>query len=66
MINKNVDKEIAAQLTELILSMHKDKEGQQALAKVGYQKFDPADSNSYQPVKDFLKEYNAALGVYKR
>ncbi|MFL5811687.1 MAG: phosphate/phosphite/phosphonate ABC transporter substrate-binding protein [Flavisolibacter sp.] len=61
LINNNVDKNIVEQLKDLILSMHETEEGKLALAKIGYQKFNTADSNSYQPVKDFLKMYYSVV-----
>jgi phosphonate transport system substrate-binding protein len=58
LLKNNVNKKIRDQLKKVIFNMHLNKEGTTALAKIGYVKFEPADSNSYQPIKDFLTEYN--------
>jgi phosphonate transport system substrate-binding protein len=57
-IRNDVDKKIAWQLKNLFFSMHTNEEGRTALAKLGLLKYDPADSTTFQPVKQLLKEYN--------
>jgi phosphonate transport system substrate-binding protein len=66
LLRNDVTKKIATQLREVVLTMHLNKEGRKALDKIGYVKFEPADSNSYQPVKDFLKDYNNLIVVRKQ
>lgn len=57
-LRNDIEKEIAAQLKNVLLNMHLNEWGKKALAKIGYLKFAPADSTDFQPVKQFLREYN--------
>jgi phosphonate transport system substrate-binding protein len=61
LIRKNVNEETASQLRQMILTMHTNHEGRKALADLGYVKFLPADTNTYRPLKDFLKEYRELI-----
>jgi phosphonate transport system substrate-binding protein len=61
LIRNDVDKALAEQLEALLLSMNTSEEGKKALAKIGYFRFKPADSNSYRPVKVFMEEYNTLV-----
>ena len=64
-IRNNMDKKTAEKIRNLILTMHQNDQGKKALAKIGFRSFHPADSNSYQSVKDFLKEYSAVTSKHK-
>jgi phosphonate transport system substrate-binding protein len=66
LIRNNVDANLARQLKDIILSMGDDEQGREALLKIGYLKFIPADSNSYQPVRNFIKEYNSLVFVDRK
>ena len=60
-IRNNVNEKTVRQLTDLILTMHQNEEGKKALAELGYIKFIPADSNTYRPLRSFLKEYKKLI-----
>jgi phosphonate transport system substrate-binding protein len=61
LIRNTVSKKTVSQLKNLILNMHLNERGRKALADIGYLKFIPADSTTYQPFKEFLKEYQALI-----
>jgi phosphonate transport system substrate-binding protein len=65
-IRNDVDKELAEQVKTLLFSMHLNDQGRKALQKIGYFRFEPADSTTYNPVKDFLKEYRALVADQKQ
>jgi ABC-type phosphate/phosphonate transport system substrate-binding protein len=60
-IRSDLDKNAVIKLKELVLNMHLNDQGRNALAVLGYRKFVPADSNTYKPLKKFLKEYRASI-----
>jgi len=66
LLRNTVDKTIARQLKNLVFAMHFSERGKKALGKIGYLKFEPADSATYQPIKEFLKEYNALVVDHKQ
>ena len=41
--------------------MHLNEKGKKALADIGYLKFIPADSNTYLPLRNLLKEYRELI-----
>jgi len=57
LVQNSVNEKTVSQLKRLILTMHTNEQGKNALAKLGFIKYVPADSNTYQPFKDLLKEY---------
>jgi phosphonate transport system substrate-binding protein len=61
LIRNNVDEQTASQLRSLVLTMHKSEEGRKALAALGYVKFVAVDSNTYRPLRNFLKEYKELI-----
>jgi len=61
LINNKVDKKTADHIKNLVLTMHLNTEGRKALADIGYIKFVPADSNTYLPLRAFLKEYHKLI-----
>jgi ABC-type phosphate/phosphonate transport system substrate-binding protein len=61
-LRTDLDKQIGTQLRQVLFSMQANEEGRKALGKMGYVRIVPADSNSYQPMKQFLKEYDALVG----
>jgi phosphonate transport system substrate-binding protein len=62
LIRNTIDQQTANQVKKLVLSMHQNQDGRNALEKLGYLRFDPADSNSYQSIKSVVEEYNC-LGI---
>jgi phosphonate transport system substrate-binding protein len=60
-IRNDLDSNMAMQLRNVILSMDQNEQGRNALEKLGYSRFIVADSNSYQQIKLFLREYNAHI-----
>lgn len=65
LLRNDVEKGIASQLKNILLNMHLNERGKKALAKLGYLRFEAADSNSFQPIKDVLEEYEAFVGDTK-
>ena len=61
LIRNTVNKKTVSQLKNLILTMHMNEQGRKALANLGYIKFVAADSNTYLPFKDLLKEYRELI-----
>ena len=59
LFRKDMDKEVAADLRALLLSMHTNQQGKAALAKVGFLRFEQADSGAYHPIREIVKEYNS-------
>ncbi|HET7897030.1 MAG TPA: phosphate/phosphite/phosphonate ABC transporter substrate-binding protein, partial [Flavisolibacter sp.] len=65
LLRNNMNKSTANRLKSLILSMDSNEEGRKALAKIGFRRFVPADSSTYQPIKDFLREYDLLVANFK-
>jgi len=61
LILNSVNEKTASQLKRLILTMHMNEQGSKALANLGFIKYVPADSNTYQPFRDLLKEYSQLI-----
>jgi phosphonate transport system substrate-binding protein len=59
---KSLNKQTASRLASLILSMDKTEAGKKALEKIGYLRFEPATSSSFEPLRDVIKEYNSLVG----
>ena len=66
LIRNSVDEKTANQLKNLIVTMHMNDQGRKALADLGYAKFVPADSNTYLPFRNLLKEYQAITRYPKK
>ncbi|HET7896727.1 MAG TPA: phosphate/phosphite/phosphonate ABC transporter substrate-binding protein, partial [Flavisolibacter sp.] len=47
LLRKDVNQQTAEKLKDLIFSMDTDEQGRQALDKIGFRRFAPADSNTY-------------------
>lgn len=59
LVKKNVNPEIAQQVTKLLLSLQNTNEGKEVLNKIQLNDtFVPATSETYRPVKEFLQKYN--------
>jgi phosphonate transport system substrate-binding protein len=58
LIRNTVNKKTAGKIRELILTMHMNEQGRKALARLGYRQYVPADSATYKPFRDLLKQYN--------
>jgi len=61
LIRNDVSEETISQLKRVILTMHLNEKGKKALADIGYLKFIPADSNTYLPLRNLLKEYRELI-----
>jgi phosphonate transport system substrate-binding protein len=66
LIRNSVDEKTASQLKNLIVTMHVNEQGRKALADLGYARFVPADSNTYLPFRNLLKEYQAIIADPKK
>jgi len=66
LVRNNIDKRIVTHLNEVLLAMHMNSAGRKALADIGYTKFIRADSTTFLPLKQFLKEYNDLVVDRKR
>jgi len=61
LILNSVNEKTASQLKRLVLTMHMNEQGSKALADLGFIKYVPADSTTYQPFRDLLKEYSQLI-----
>jgi len=61
LFRKDMDEQTANQLRNLILTMHHTEEGKRAIEKIGFLRFEPATTASYEPIRDVVKEYNALV-----
>ncbi|MFL5739881.1 MAG: phosphate/phosphite/phosphonate ABC transporter substrate-binding protein [Flavisolibacter sp.] len=61
LIRNDVSEETISELKRVILTMHLNEKGKKALADIGYLKFIPTDSNTYQPLRKLLKEYRELI-----
>ena len=61
LISNTVNEKTASQLKRLVLTMHMSEQGSKALANLGFIKYVPADSNTYHPFRDLLKQYQELL-----
>jgi phosphonate transport system substrate-binding protein len=66
LIRNSVDEKTANQLKNLIVTMHMNEQGRKALADLGYTRFVAADSNTYLPFRNLLKEYQAIIANSKK
>jgi len=66
LIRNDVGKETISQLRTVILTMHLNEKGKKALADIGYLKFIRTDSNTYQSLKNVLKEYRELIADPKK
>jgi phosphonate transport system substrate-binding protein len=60
-IRNSVDEKTASQLKNLIVTMHMNEQGRKALADLSYTRFVSADSNTYRPLRNLLKEYRELI-----
>jgi ABC-type phosphate/phosphonate transport system substrate-binding protein len=66
LIRNDVGEETISQLKRVILTMHLNEKGKKALADIGYLKIMPADSNTYLPLRNLLKEYRKLIADPKK
>lgn len=57
----DMDKRTASQLKDLLLSIHTNQQGKNALSRIGFLRFDDADSNSYQSIRELIKDYDSSI-----
>lgn len=50
-----------ARLGRLLFTLHEHAEGQRILAAMELSRYEPADTATYQPVRDFLREFEAQV-----
>ncbi len=50
------------EISDFLFKLKDSKDGQEALKKVGIDSFESANSNTYQPVRDFIKKYDQKIG----
>jgi phosphonate transport system substrate-binding protein len=61
MIRRDMDKGLANQLLALFFHLQDDSTGRAALAYSGISKFEAADSTSYEPMKQFIREFDSLV-----
>lgn len=57
-VRDDVPDAVAAEVRDILLSMHKNKEGRAILAQIGVSHFDPADDKTYDPVSEFVRKFS--------
>ena len=63
MVHRSVPADVAAQVAEILLSLHESEEGRLLLQQIGLSRFEPADETTYRPVADFLKAFEQTFGA---
>ena len=66
LLRNETENGIARELKNIVLSMHLNDRGKKALAKLGYSKIEAADSTTFEPIKQFLKEYDDLVANRKQ
>jgi len=61
----NVDIELAKKVANALVSLSSTKEGVEILKNAGFAGFELANDQTYAPVTEFLKEYDATIGLPK-
>jgi phosphonate transport system substrate-binding protein len=61
MIRRGLDKGLADRLTTLFFHLQDDSAGRIALAYAGITKFETADSSSYVPMKQYIREFDSLV-----
>ena len=61
LIRNSVNEKTVSQLKGLILNMHMNEQGRKHWQILDIVKFVPADSNTYIPFRDLLKEYSQLI-----
>lgn len=61
MARKDIPKELVDQVKSLLLHLHESEEGRSILLGIGLNQFEVADQNTYLPVKNFLKTFEAKI-----
>lgn len=54
----DIPPELVDKLTTLLLSLHESEEGRRLLDHMLVSRFEPATDSTYQPVQDFLRQFN--------
>lgn len=65
LFRSDMNKSVSEELKNLLLSMHTNTDGERALAKIGFIRFDWADSSSYSQIKDLTQKYKSQIGEPK-
>jgi phosphonate transport system substrate-binding protein len=60
-VRDDVPADVAARVAELLLSLHTDNEGRVMLERMPLSRFEPADDNTYEPVRRFLRTFAATV-----
>lgn len=63
MVRDDVPEAHAQKVREIILALHTTPAGQAVLAKMNLSRYDAANSGSYEPVRVFIKQYEAEFGA---
>ena len=58
-VRDNVPREVADKVAALLFALHTHDEGRRLLAAIPLSRFEPATSETYRPVYDFMKKYAA-------
>ncbi|MFK5894886.1 MAG: PhnD/SsuA/transferrin family substrate-binding protein [Pseudomonadota bacterium] len=54
---KDIKASLTKQVKEILTHLHEHKQGRKILQRMGLSKFESADNNTYQPVRDFIKQF---------
>jgi len=61
LFKRTLDSNLIQKITGLLLQLQSDQQGRAALRRIGIGGFEKADTNSYQPLKEFLKKYDSLI-----
>ena len=60
-VRDDVSDAIVKQVSELLLNLHTHKEGREILARIELSRFEPANSDTYKPVHDFIDTFSKTV-----
>ena len=63
-VRDDINLSIVNEVKDLLLNLHKQKEGKKWLAKMELSKFESANNHTYDPVVVFLKSFKNEIGPF--
>lgn len=64
-VRSDVDQNLSESVAELLCTLGATQKGQKLLYEAGFEGFEKATDSTYDPVRNFLKQYDAKIGLPK-
>lgn len=64
-VRSDVDPKLAERVAELLCTLNETPQGHKLLSEAGFEGFERASNATYDPVRKFLKQYDAKIGLPK-